>query len=71
MGAVEASKIETEVQKGLGFQDSKAFYLLIKVLSQVGRIYLLVIPFAAEHHRRQAKIRAWKQQFQAKSIHTI
>jgi len=47
------------------------FYLLKRVLSQVGGIYLLVIPFAANHHWRQARIRAWKQQFQAKSIHAI
>ena len=47
------------------------FYLLKRVLSQVWGINLLVIPFVADHHRRQARIRAWKQQFQAKSIHAI
>lgn len=47
------------------------FYILIRVLSQVGRIHLLVIPVIANHHWRQARIRAWKQKFQPKSVYTI
>jgi len=53
MRVVKASK--QKCKKG------KTFYLLKRVLSQVWGINLLVTPFVADHHRRQARIRAWKQ----------